>query len=259
MLSDHRPQPKTRVLNQDQFVALDGNAHLLDITLQTINIPHIRLTITSCLLGYEISRFIAAFRLAWTRKEKAICIDMIRNVFKEDPMAGQWIEQRNTIVLLGQDVNTIMRRVRMPLMKLDTSKDSDRINIYSVFLRKVYTREAPGTTLDVIAVLRSADSMIQLRCMMVKPSIHSYGALKLNAVINGHLVITLFEGDFVRTVVINKDSTFSHTVKLQKGGGEERSCTDKLLPAMLLKVQHMDSRGLPNRSQQFGHVPLVRQ
>ena len=51
-------------------------------------------------------------------------------------MARQWIEQGNTIILLGQDVNAIMRRVRMPLMTLDASKDSDRININSVFFRK---------------------------------------------------------------------------------------------------------------------------
>lgn len=155
-----------------------------------------------------MSRFVVAFRLEWTRKEKAICKDMIGNVFKEDLTARHRIRHGCTIILLGQGMNAIMRRVRMPLMKLDASKDSDRINIYSVFMRKCYTREAPDIALDVDGLPRSADSMIQLGFMMVKPSIHSSGALKLNAVHNGHLVITLFKGDFVKTVVISKDSTF---------------------------------------------------
>ena len=247
-----------RVFSQDHFVALDGNVHLLEIILKTINVPHIRSTITSCLLGYEVSRFVVAFRLDWTRTDKRACTNMVRNVFKEALMARQWIEQGNTIILLGQNVSAITRRVRQPLVKLDARKESDQINIRSVFLRKMYAREAPDIALDVNAMSRSADSMIELRCMMVKPSVGNFGALKLNAVFNGHLVITLFKGDFVRTVIIDKDSTFSHTVKLQKGAGEERRYIDEFSPAMLLRIQHTDGRGLPNRHLQFGYVPLVR-
>ena len=55
------------------------------------------------------------------------------------------------------------------------------------------------------------------------------------------------KGDFVRTVVISKDSTSSNTVKLQKGAGEERRYTDKLSPALLLKDS---ARGQPGSAQQ---------
>ena len=123
---------------------------------------------------------------------------------------------------------------------------------------KLYTRKAPDIALDVNDMASSADSMPQLRSMMVKPSIHAFGALKLNAVFHGHLLITLLQGDFVRTIVISKDSTFGHIIKLQKGVGEEHRSTDKLSPALLLRVQHMDDRGVPNRHPQFGYVPLVR-
>lgn len=256
----HKLRRKPDIFSQDQFIPFDGNAHLLEITLKTFNIPHIRSMITSCLLGYEISRFVAALRLEWTRHEKAICTDIIRNVFDDALTARHWIRQGCTIVLLGQDVNAIMRRVRSPLMKLHASKDSDRIVVSSVFLRRMSTFETAdvSTNVNENAMSKSADSMIHLRSIMVKPIIGSFGGVGFNAAKAGHLVITLPKGDFVRTVVISENSTFSHTVQLVKGTGSERSHGDKHAPAMLIRVQHVDGRGVPTRKLQYGHVPLLR-
>ena len=203
-------------------------SHLLSAVL---NAYPIRVKIASYLLGYEIARFIAAFRLKWTEWDKNACRDVVRNLFERPDQIDTLTTVDTKVVIMGRHRRAIKSRVINPLNRGRRHRYPDTFTLYTAAAKVIecknranvdgpshhsttakYACDVPYATEAPITLWRSVDNTIKLHCLLQGPEVHHGLKLNVDLALNTDMFDYRQEDICLDVMVISRTGSFVDTV-----------------------------------------------
>ena len=213
-----------------------------DSMAKVFSIVELRSEIMSHLRGWEISAFIAATRTGWTKYDKDMATNMVRNMFDNAAMVEREISRGNTLVILGPVVKSIMTMIRDPF-NIKTFKERLQKTFIITTIVTVRDSKRKIQTLGSDLSETSADEITEFVCETAYPE-HSYGStgwiekarpyqdmpkmlsLSVSHMFSGRQALKLYNGE--SSLVVEKKTTGSYlataTISVVHGLIAEETC-----------------------------------